>query len=75
MAMLERNKNMEKGRVKWFDEKKGYGLIEADSGEDVFAHIKCFEDTSYKYIDQGDEVSFDIEQGKKGPLAAHVRKL
>jgi len=66
---------MEKGRVKWFDEKKGYGFIESESGQDVFAHFKCIEDIGFKSLDQGDEVSFDIEEGKKGPMAAHIKKL
>lgn len=66
---------MEKGRVKWFDDKKGYGFIETESGQEVFAHSKCIEEIGFKSLDQGDEVSFDIEEGKKGPLAARIRKL
>jgi cold shock protein len=66
---------METGRVKWFDERKGYGFIETDSGQEVFAHSKCIEETGFRSLDEGDEVSFDIEEGKKGPLAAHIKKL
>jgi len=66
---------MEKGRVKWFDDKKGYGFIESENGQEIFAHSKCIEEIGFKSLDQGDEVSFDIEEGKKGPLAAHIRKL
>lgn len=66
---------MPKGRVKWFDEKKGYGFIEADSGQDVFVHYKCIEGGGFKSLDDGDEVSFEIEEGKKGPQATNCKKL
>lgn len=66
---------MEKGRVKWFDDKKGYGFIESESGQELFAHFKCIDEAGFKSLDEGDEVTFDVEQGKKGPLAAHIKKL
>lgn len=66
---------MEKGKVKWFDDKKGYGFIETDSGQEVFAHYKCIEESGFKSLGEGDEVGFDIEEGNKGPLATHIRKL
>ncbi len=63
------------GRVKWFDGKKGYGFIEAENGQDVFVHAKCILGGGFNTLDEGDEVSFDVEQGKKGPAAANVKRL
>lgn len=74
-AARERSSSMERGRVKWFDDKKGYGFIASESGQDVFAHFKCIDETGFKSLDEGDEVTFDIEQGAKGPMASHIRKL
>jgi len=66
---------MAQGRVKWFDEKKGYGFIEAETGQDVFVHFKCIEGSGFKSLDEGDEVSFEIEEGNKGPQATHCKKV
>ena len=63
------------GRVKWFDDKKGYGFIAAEDGQDVFVHFKCLAGAGFKSLDEGDEVSFEVEQGTKGPSAANVMKL
>lgn len=63
------------GRVKWFDENKGYGFIEADGGRDLFVHHKCIEGTGFKNLNEGDRVAFDEEQGAKGPMAVNVRRL
>ncbi len=66
---------MANGRVKWFDEKKGYGFIETENGKDVFVHYSSIEGSGFKTLQEGDEVSFEIEQGAKGPQATHCRKL
>ncbi len=66
---------MAEGRVKWFNESKGYGFIETDSGKDVFVHFSAIEGTGFKTLKEGDLVSFEEERGAKGPQAAKVKKL
>ena len=60
------------GIVKWFNQSKGYGFIEQENGPDVFVHHSGINSTGFKTLNEGDRVSFDIEQGKKGPAAANV---
>jgi CspA family cold shock protein len=60
------------GRVKWFDEKKGFGFIEAQDGKDVFVHFRAIQGDGFKTLTDGQEVSFDVEQGQKGPQAVNV---
>ena len=66
---------MAEGRVKWFNEKKGYGFIQSDGGKDVFVHYSSIEGAGFKSLSEGERVSFDVEQGTKGPQAIKVRKL
>lgn len=66
---------MAKGIVKWFNEKKGYGFIQKDEGGDVFVHHSAIKMQGFKTLSEGDRVTFDIEQGQKGPAAANVTKL
>lgn len=61
------------GRVKWFDEKKGFGFIERPDGNDVFVHFKAITGSGFKTLAEGQEVEFEVEQGQKGPQAANVR--
>ena len=63
---------MANGIVKWFDERKGYGFIEQEDGPDVFVHHSGINAEGYKSLTEGEQVTFDIEQGKKGPAAANV---
>jgi CspA family cold shock protein len=63
---------MANGTVKWFNDQKGYGFIEQESGSDVFVHHSAINATGFKSLNEGDQVSFDIEQGPKGPSAANV---
>jgi len=65
---------MEKGKVKWFNAEKGYGFIERESGEDVFVHFSAIEMDGFKTLEEGQEVSFEIVQGAKGPQAANVQR-
>jgi cold shock protein len=63
---------MANGIVKWFNERKGYGFIEQDEGPDVFVHHSGINATGFKSLNEGDRVSFDIEEGQKGPRAVNV---
>ncbi len=66
---------MAKGTVKWFNEKKGFGFIEKEEGGDVFVHHTAIKMTGFKVLHEGDKVSFEIEEGPKGPSAVNVEKL
>jgi len=63
---------MANGRVKWFNNTKGYGFIEQENGVDVFVHHSGINASGYKSLNEGDRVKFDIEQGQKGPSAVNV---
>jgi len=65
---------MTKGVVKWFNDKKGYGFIVRDEGEDVFVHFSSIQGEGYKTLNEGQEVTFDIIEGGKGPQAANVTR-
>jgi cold shock protein len=63
---------MAKGRVKWFNEKKGFGFISKDDGNDVFVHFSAIKRDGFKSLDEGDEVEFEVSQGPKGLQATKV---
>jgi CspA family cold shock protein len=63
---------MADGTVKWFNDRKGYGFIEQEDGADVFVHHSGINSTGFRSINEGDNVTFDIEQGPKGPCAVNV---
>ncbi|MBN1612850.1 MAG: cold-shock protein [Deltaproteobacteria bacterium] len=66
---------MSEGKVKWFNEKKGFGFIERDEGGDVFVHFSAIEDTGFRTLQEGQRVIFEVEQGPKGPAAKNVKAL
>ena len=64
---------MANGTVKWFNEKKGFGFIEQEDGPDVFVHYTGIAGSGFRAIREGDRVTFDIQEGKKGPVAVNVK--
>ena len=65
---------MATGRVKWFNDQKGFGFIEQDGGPDVFVHHTAIQGEGFKTLAEGEEVEFDVTQGPKGPKAENVRR-
>jgi CspA family cold shock protein len=66
---------MAEGTVKWFSEKKGFGFISQEEGEDVFVHHSSIDMPGFKTLAEGDRVSFEVEEADRGPMAKNVRKL
>jgi CspA family cold shock protein len=64
---------MLKGKVKWFDTKKGFGFIQSEEGNDVFVHYTSIVTEGFKNLEQGQEVTFELTEGKKGPQASAVK--
>ena len=66
---------MPTGKVKWFNNSKGYGFIQQEDGTDIFVHFSAIQGDGYKTLDEGQSVQFEIAQGPKGLQAANVTKL
>lgn len=65
---------METGKVKWFNSEKGFGFIERENGDDVFVHFSAIGGDGFKTLEEGQAVSFEVEEGNRGPQAANVEK-
>ncbi|MBC8095347.1 MAG: cold-shock protein [Akkermansiaceae bacterium] len=65
---------MASGKVKWFDNQKGFGFIAQESGQDVFVHFSCIQQQGFRTLFEGDEVVFDIISSERGPKAENVQK-
>jgi CspA family cold shock protein len=63
------------GIVKWFSDKKGYGFIEKEEGGDIFVHHTSINMSGFKTLSEGDRVTFDVEEGDRGPAAKNVEKV
>ncbi len=63
------------GKVKWFNESKGFGFLEQESGPDVFAHFSAIQGSGFKTLAEGQEVEFTVTQGQKGPQAENITPL
>ncbi|HSO61649.1 MAG TPA: cold-shock protein [Desulfobacterales bacterium] len=66
---------MTQGNVKWFNERKGFGFITAEDGNDVFVHFSAIQDSGFKTLQEGQSVSFDVQNGPKGLSAANVKAV
>jgi CspA family cold shock protein len=66
---------MPKGRVKWFNASKGYGFITQEDGNDIFVHFTAIQGEGFKSLEEGQEVTFEVTTGAKGPQAANVVKV
>ncbi len=67
--------NMEQGKVKWFNAEKGFGFIEREGKDDVFVHFSSIEGEGFKTLEEGQAVTFNVEEGQRGPQAANVQKI
>ena len=72
---IEDSDVLEKGTVKWFSDKKGYGFIIRESGDDLFVHHSTIVGDGFKTLNEGDQVEFTVTQEEKGPAASDVRKI
>ncbi len=66
--------HMNTGKVKWFNAEKGFGFIESSEGQDVFVHFSAIQSEGFKTLEEGQEVTFEIVEGNRGPQASNVQK-
>ncbi|AEJ24356.1 cold shock protein [Streptococcus equi subsp. zooepidemicus SzS31A1] len=66
---------MAQGTVKWFNAEKGFGFISTENGQDVFAHFSAIQSDGFRSLDEGQKVTFDVEDGQRGPQAVNITKL
>ena len=75
MVRSKKEVTMQKGTVKWFNDSKGFGFIEQESGDDVFVHHSAIEMEGFKSLSEGDSVEFEVTDGPKGLQASQVRRI
>lgn len=63
------------GVVKWFSERRGYGFVQQEEGQDIFVHYSSINTPGFKTLVEGERVSFDVEEGDRGPVAKNVQRL
>jgi len=66
---------LENGTVKWFNNKKGFGFIQREKGSDLFVHFSSIQSDGYKTLNEGDHVSFEVEDSDRGPKAKNVKRV
>ena len=66
---------MAKGKVKWFNNRKGFGFIQQEDGPDLFVHFSSINSDGYRSLNEGEEVTFDVEDGERGPKAVNVSRV
>ena len=66
---------MAEGKVKWFSERKGYGFIAQEEGQDIFVHYSSIDMPGFKTLSEGDQVSFNVEESERGPVAKNVKRI
>ena len=66
---------MTKGTVKWFNERKGFGFLSREDGDDVFVHYSSIQSSGFKNLDEGQSVEFEVQDGPKGPQAVNVKAV
>lgn len=75
ILFLEATQKMEQGKVKWFNNEKGFGFITTEAGDDIFVHFSAIQGDGFKSLEEGQEVEFSIVEGARGAQAAEVTKL
>jgi CspA family cold shock protein len=75
IKIVRSKQEMAKGKVKWFNDSKGFGFLEQENGEDVFCHFSAITGDGFKSLQEGDDVEFDVAKGPKGLQASNVRKI
>ena len=66
---------MANGTVKWFNNRKGFGFIQQEDGPDLFVHFSSIQSDGYKSLEEGEQVTFEVEDGERGPKAVNVRRV